>query len=169
MNLANSRKEMKGGCLKPTLPLRLLTSHHLSQKHGWRASVRPHTSSCRPWLDTEGAAETWADLQVREERSSWRRDSASAGRSFSAYSCSPMIYPKLLPKCVFSSPSSFQFGISHPAQSPTIIFPQTSPGLSLVENTQTSVIQNCQVWGPSEVYLVTHSCVKTSYMLTFKL
>lgn len=65
-------------------------------------------------LDTE-AAETWADLQVREERSSWRRDSASAGRSFSAYSCSLMIYPKLLPKCVFSSPSSFQFGISHPA------------------------------------------------------
>ena len=132
MNLANSRKEMKGGCLKPTLPLRLLTSHHLSRKHGWRASVstRIHVQIPAGHVrdtegaaetpaghvrDTEGDAETWADSQAREERSSRRRDSASAGGSFSAFSCSPVIYPKLLPKFVCSSPSSFQFGSSHPA------------------------------------------------------
>ena len=120
-------------------------------------------------LDTEGAAETWADSQAREERSSRRRDSASAGGSFSAYSCSPVIYPKLLPKFVCSLASSFQFGSSRPAQSPTIIFPYVSLGLYLFENTQPSVVWSCQVWVPSEVCLVTHSCVETSYTLAFKL
>ena len=171
MNLAHSRKEMKGG-LKPTLPLRLLTSHHLSRKHGWRASAPTRVHVQTPAghvLDTEGAAETWADSQAREERSSRRRDSASAGGSFSAYSCSPVIYPKLLPKFVCSLASSSQFGSSRPAQSPTIIFPYVSPGLSLFENTQPSVVWSCQVWVPSEVCLVTHSCVETSYTLAFKL
>lgn len=45
MNLANSRKEMKGDCLKPTLPLRLLTSHHLSRLEGLRASTHVHVQT----------------------------------------------------------------------------------------------------------------------------
>ena len=86
MNLANSRKEMKGDCLKPTLPLRLLTSHHLSQKHTAGGPPRIHTRPCADLaghvLDTEGAAESWADSQVRGGRSSWGREPASEDASW---------------------------------------------------------------------------------------